>query len=280
MKISNKKGVTLIEVVIAFAIFLIIIGGILVSISSLYSNLKLSEMQNTAVNIATYSAEYIRSRNLTQDNRAGHSISSFGYDDQHDFPGLTNIFDVLWISVFPLTTHTNSASDSYVINTNPASPQDTYNNSPESFYFSLQGYTSLGKPDPNLQSGGYGHIVCKDMAVYNGGVHTNNALVIEFPDADIACFQAGPTYIPLIYTSDRNKTDKTKPDYCPFYTNDIRLKSRTQDYRGFRVLTKIVARKKDPSVTHVQYFDVDITVFFMFKGQERSYNVKEKIATY
>jgi hypothetical protein len=112
-----------------------------------------------------------------------------------------------------------------------------------------------------------------------------NHYVIRFPfdsailDA-IKNFSAGSTYIPMVYTNDANspKLNKSSSEYDPHYTNSD--KSKTMDYNGFRVLTSIAARKKDLSDTHVQYFDVKVTVLWVTGGDEHEYSLATQIVTY
>ena len=300
-KLKGRKGFTLIEVIVALAILVIIIASTMSLLASSYSSLRNSEMRGIAKNIATYAIEYIRSRNVTQDNLLGHSSSDLGNDSSHYFPGLEDLWDIPLTSVgHPYGSTSGSGFSEHCINVNPALPDQTFNDSPDSFYYSLQGYDSLGdfdnletsNPSPedaNLRICSYSihHYHVRDLqSSHNGGIHTDNHILWKFPltstDSDaIKSFTGGANYLPMIYTSDTDKTDKSSPEYSPFYTNDASLKNKTQDYRGFRVLTTIVARKRrssDPD--HVQYYDVKIVVFWMVGKHEHNYTLSTQIVTY
>jgi hypothetical protein len=61
------------------------------------------------------------------------------------------------------------------------------------------------------------------------------------------------------------------------YTIDGTKKAGAMAYRGFRILTQIVARS---SGAHVQYYDVQVTVFWVLGKAEHSYSVATQITTY
>ena len=288
-KVTKRKGFTLIEVVVALTILVIIIASTMSLLASSYSSLRDSEMRGIAKNIATYAIEYIRSRNVTEDNLLGHDPSELGNNASHDFPGLEDLWGI--------ALRPNGNDHSTTINVNPALPNETYQDRPKAFYYSLQGYVSLedfdnltpSNPSPedaNLYICRYGHYHVRDVYSHDGGIHTYNHILWKFPltstDPDaIKSFTGGPNYLPMIYTTDTNKTNKNSPEYTPFYTNDASLKKKTQDYRGFRVLTTIVSRKRNSSAPdHVQYYDVKVTVFWMAGRQEHSYTLQTQIVTY
>ncbi len=302
-----RKGFTLIEVVVALAILIVIIAGTLTLLASTYSSLRDTEMRDLAKNIANYTMEYIRARNVTADNPLGFDPTLFETSNtniaEHYLPGLIDLWNIpLQSNGHPSGTINSSL---YSINTNPCLPDKTYADSPLSFYYSLQGYVSLGDFDyltasyPSPEDANA--FICNypihhyhdiDVYYYNGNVHTYNHLMMRFPfnstinngtqpnPEAIKGFSAGPNYLPMIYTSDTSKTDPTSPDYNPFYTNNTSLKKRTLDYRGFRVLISIVARKKDATATHVEYYDVKVTVFWRSGRGERSYVLSSEIVTY
>ncbi len=299
-KIIGRKGFTLIEVVVALAILVVIIASTMSLLASSYSSLRNTEMRGIAKNIATYAVEYIRARNVTEDNLLGHDISELGDDATHYFPGIEDLWDIPLTSIgHPYGSTSGTGFADHCVNVNPALPDQTFSDSPDSFYYSLQGYDSLGdfndltpaNPSPedaNLYICSYSthHYHVRDVYSYNGGIHTYNLILWKFPlistDPDaIKSFIGSPNYLPMIYTPDVNKTNQSSPEYSPFYTNDTALKKRTQDYRGFRVLTTIVSRKQnstDPD--HVQYYDVKVTVFWMAGKQEHSYTLQTQIITY
>ncbi len=301
-KVTKRRGFTLIEVVVALAILVIIIASTMSLLASSYSSLRNTEMKGIAKNIATYAIEYIRSRNVTEDNLLGHDLKTeLGNDASHYFPGLEDLWDIPLTSIGnPRGSTTESDFSEHCINVNPALPNQTFNDSPDSFYYSLQGYDSLedfnnltpSNPSPEDANlficSRYTphHYHVRDVYSYDGGIHTYNHIMWKFPltstDPDaIKSFTGGPNYLPMIYTTDTNKTDKSSPDYSPFYTNDASLKKKAQDYRGFRVLTTIVARKRNSSdPDHVQYYDVKVVVFWMAGKQEHSYTLQTQIVTY
>ena len=280
-KIKKRAGFTLIEVIIAIFILIVIIGSVLMLLSSSYANLKGSEAKNIVKNIGSYTVEYIRSRNVTVDNMLNHSSSDLGNDNTRNFPGLEDLRNL------PQPLQSNGDSTK-TVNINPALPVQTYQDKPNAFYYALQGYVSLDSTDANVDTDADGYY-CVDVSLYNGGVNTKNYLLAAFPNlsSPIKNFSAGYTYIPMIYTADHNdpKLDPTKPEYDPHYTNND--KSKTMDYNGFRVLTSISARVKEdpdhpgnPIQQHVQYYDVKVTVLWITGGDEHEYSLATQIVTY
>ena len=299
-KIKKWAGFTLIEVTIAIFVLIIIVGSVLMLLSSSYANLRESEAKNIAKNIGSYTVEYIRSRNVTADNPLGHIPNEFGNDSSHDYPGL--------IDLWGLPVQSNGwpyegAGEFKKINVNPATPDEKYQDRPFAFCFSLQGYVSLrdldqlAASDPSLQDAN-AYICDSDTEHYhdrlykvapsveNGHTMYGNHYLIRFPfdstslDA-IKNFVGGPTYIPMVYTADANKLSKSSSEYDPHYTNIASDKSKTMDYNGFRVLTSIVARKKNASdPDHVQYYDVKVTVLWITGGNEHEYSLATQIVTY
>ena len=287
-KVSKRKGFTLIEVVVALAILVIIIASTMSLLASSYSSLRNSEMRAIAKNIANYTVEYIRARNVTSGNNFINTDDWYDKTNKPDgeFPGLVDLWDI--------ALRPNGNDHSTTINVNPALPDKTYNDKPKAFYYSLQGYVSLRSFDNLI----YSNPSKEDANLYicNSGKHyhcriTNNHIILRFPfnssDADaIKSFTAGANYLPMIYTTDPNKTNKSSLEYSPYYTNDASLKNKTQDYRGFRILTTVAARaKEDPDnpghpYPHVQYYDVKVTVFWMAGRQEHSYTLQTQIVTY
>ena len=305
----KRKGFTLIEVIIALAILAIIIVGTLNLLASSYASTQDSEMRNIAKNIATYTVEYIRSRNVTYpDNPLGHDPSEFGNDRRHYYPGLID----LWGLPVQSNGHPSGKLRGLIsINTNPALPNQTYSDNPKAFYYSLQGYVSLGdfdhlssaNPSPedanayicNYSTKHYHDRLYKaSPANENGHAMHGNHYIVRFPfnstinngtqpnpDAIRNFSATNASYIPMIYTTDSNKTSKNSPDYDPHYTNKSGKKASTMAYRGFRVLISIAARKKHASdPDHVQYYDVKVTVFWMAGKQEHSYSLATQIVTY
>jgi hypothetical protein len=261
----------------------------LVTVSA--ANLKDSDMRNTATNIANYTVEYLRARNVTYpDNPLGHAVGDFGNDTAHSFPGLVDYSSVSSaLKPGPDLTSTT-------INIKPATPNQTYNGhfdstgilvpgggKSEAFYSSLQGYVSLANSpaDSNLSSeDGNAKVVSgKYCDIITGALY-----VVQFPFTAtdlraIKNFTALTGYNPKIYTSDTDKSTNTNsPKYDLHYTG---TKTNTMAYTGFRVLTQIVARKALAAVPdHVQYYDVQVTVFWVLGNTEHSYSVATQITTY
>jgi prepilin-type N-terminal cleavage/methylation domain-containing protein len=278
--LRKRNAFTLIEVMIAMAILLVIIISVLMlSTFSVYT-LKDSEALDMAKNIAVYSVEYIRSRNATwPDNPLGLSQDDFKNDATKNYPGLMD----LWAT--PLRPN-GDLNDT--INVHPATPSQAYQALPKAFYFSLQGYVSLastpGTSNPSREDGNL--YVCDEPTKHYHDILTNNRILLKFPltstDSNaIKNFTALPGYNGLIYTTDTDKTNPSKQEYNPHYTNNANQKAGAMAYRGFRVLTQIVARKKiDSTSTHVEYYDVKVTVFWITGGKEHSYSIATQITTY
>lgn len=292
--LKMKKGFTLLEVVIAISVlFIITLSALLLSTFSATS-LKDSEARDMAKNIANFVVEYVRSRNVTMDNNflgilppTDPSFSTASPYDKRSkywfdpdlnpdayFPGLVDLGSKPLLSN-PEPLKPNTSSDT--INIHPALPNASYNSN--SFYSSLQGFVSLSSnpvsSTPSKEDG--------NAFTYNGKYYdliTTAPYVVQFPEG-INNFSAFTNYNALIYTTDSNKVKPSSDEYDPHYTNDVNKKIGTMSYRGFRVLTQIVARKKDASSpNHVQYYDVRVTVFWIVGNYEHSYSLSTKITTY
>lgn len=292
---QKRRGFTLIEVIVAVVILVVIIGAVSTLLASSYTSLKESEAKNIAKNIATYALEFIKSRNVTLDNNFIGTTDWFEATSNPSgkFPGIVDLWDE------PLMSNGDSLN---TINTNPALPDDTYQDNTKAFYYSLQGYVSIGdfdhlstaNPSPedaNLK-------ISNDSIKHYHSIVTDNRLLVKFPinstinngtqpnPSAIKNFSAGSTYIPYVYTDDTDKTNQSKQSYNPHYTNDPAKKTKTMDYRGFRVLTTITARaKEDPDYPgqpfpHVQYYDVKVTVLWVTGGKEHEYSLSSQIVTY
>jgi len=295
--VKKRAGFTLIEVVVAMAILLIIVVSVLMLATVSASSLKDSEARDMAKNIATYTIEYLRSRNVTTDNNFIPTSDWFNEttNPSGQYPGLVD----LWDSPVNSNGYADEGGDKY-INVNPALPDENYSIRPRAFYYSLQGYVSLGDfgylspsdPSPEdanakIDSDGRYH----DKATCSIGNFHGNRYIMRFPfnstinnganpnpDA-IKNFTALPNYNGLIYTTNENFVDPSKPEYDPHYTKTD--KDKCMAYRGFRVLTQIVARKKSSSdPDHVQYYDVKVTVFWVIGNKEHSYSLATQITTY
>lgn len=276
----RRPGFTLIEVVIAMAILMIITISVLMLTTVSASSMKDSEMRDMGKNIATYTVEYLRSRNVTSDNNFISDLDgSHWFDPQTNsagvFPGL--------VDLGKSPVESNGSVVALTNNTHPALPDRTFGGVkavPAAFYSSLQGYVSLAdspaNSTPSSEDG--------NASVLNGQYFdrtTGVPYVVRFPlknAAAIKNFTALSGYSPMIYTSSANCVDPSKPEYDPHYTAS---RTGTMAYRGFRVLTQIVARSTVPSgPVHVQYFDVKVTVFWILGIAEHSYSLSTQIITY
>lgn len=65
---SRRSGFTLIELVVAIAILLVVVVGVLSSVAFAYTSSNDTELRNTAKNVASYTLEYLRSWTVTRGN--------------------------------------------------------------------------------------------------------------------------------------------------------------------------------------------------------------------
>jgi hypothetical protein len=107
------------------------------------------------------------------------------------------------------------------------------------------------------------------------------------PAMTITSFTPGSTYLAKVYTTDtdttglNSKVSQKSQEYNPYYTNVSTDKAKTQDYRGFRVLTQVIARTADRTAyNHVQYYDVQVTVFWVTGTRESQYGLTTQIIAY
>gem|GEM_PF-1014902 len=282
-----NRGFTLIEVIIAMAILLIIVVSVLMLATVSAASLKDSEARDMAKNIATYTVEYLRSRNVTYpDNPMGHVYPDEFIDATHpnrSFPGLVDLWDSPSTSN-PSPLKPNSSSDT--VNIHPALPGDSYNTT--SFYSSLQGYVSLADSpvdsNPSSEDGNAKVVSGKYYDLTTGAPYAVRFPLTSTDPSPIKNFTALSGYNALIYTTNSDNINTAKPEYDPHYTNTD--KDKCMAYRGFRVLTQIAARaKEDPTnpghpYPHVQYYDVKVTVFWTIGSYEHSYNLATQVITY
>jgi hypothetical protein len=271
------------------AVLMIIMMSVFMLITVSASSLKDSEMRDMAKNIATYTVEYLRSRNVTSDN---NFISTTDWYTPSNllgkYPGLIDCGK----TTLPLAINTSPASASQTCGGHFDSSGTLVSGGgkPEAFYYSLQGYVSLANnpadrnpslEDPHAKVAGGKYY---DITTVTAGV----PFAIQFPlytsnsDA-IKNFTALSGYNGNVYTVDPHKVDNTWPEYDPHYTNTTNavVKASTMAYRGFRVLTSIAARKKNLSdPDQVQYYDVKVTVFWILGSAEHSYSLSTQITTY
>ncbi|BAL81454.1 type II secretion system protein [Caldisericum exile] len=272
---KKRRGFTLIETMVSIIVVTFIVVSVTSAAMSINVAEKRAESRQIAKDLANYVIDYIRSKNVTYDNTLGYDISLFGNDNTHPLPGLVDIYGT------PLS-----------LNVSPALPSEKFNDKPSAFYFSLQGFVSLGEngyvsdTNPALEDA--------NLYVSQGKYYdrvTNNVLVVRFPltrtingmlnPERIDFFKSGENYVPKIYVKGAGLTNSNNPNFTPYYTNDGAIASKTKEYKGYRVLTKIVARKQritDPD--HVQWFDVEVTVYWIEGLEEKSYSVKIKLTSY
>lgn len=276
---GRRHGFTLIEVMVAMAILMIVMVSVFMLISVSATSLRNSEMLETAKNIGTYTVEYLRARDVTLDNNFINTSNWYRAADltatppdlgnASGFPGLVDLGS-------NLVEKNNLAPLS--INTNPALSSATYTST--SFYSSLQGYVSLADnpsaADPSVEDGNAEVVAGK----YYDRV-TGVPYVVRFPincssSGAISNFTALSGYNAMIYSNNPAYTMTSSREYDPHYTP---TKADTTAYRGFRVLTQIAARAQTAG-SHVEYYDVKVTVFWLIGSAEHSYSLSTQITTY
>lgn len=277
----KRGGFTLIEVVIAAALLTIVLTGVFSAIVFSYSSSVSSEQLNTAKNIANYTIEYLRSRNVT------HSGSVQDLDPSatwYTAPGANA--NALLPGIVDL------AGDPLDINAHPSAPGESDPNSKKSVWSCLQGYVSL---HDNPQHGD----VCEDA---NGDIK-NNKGTWKYMDNSSYPAEAGrwdPYCIrfPLdgldsancimgfsassAYMNSQWKLYGTSAVGDRHFSNSQAVKADSRSYHGFRIFTMLTARSRDLSTDyrHVEYYDVDVTVYWMMGTMEHSYALRTQIATY
>jgi prepilin-type N-terminal cleavage/methylation domain-containing protein len=279
----HRPGFTLIEVVVASALVLIVLGSLFSVISYTYYASASTETLNTAKNIADYSLEYLRARNVTTQYVPTDVASPTFYNSSTAtaalFPGLVDLTGT------PLAINSMAVCPDGKI----YKPSDgTVNTTGKATLSTLQGYVSLRdgvaadawETNAILESLGGGVYRYRDMI-------TNDPYVIRFgtinaapptPASAIQLFSSygdyrklsGMTYLPTIWGS---STDA-------HFTTDSTRNAACRSYSGYRILTQITAHSNDVTYAHVQYYDVQITVYWMIAGKERSYANRTTIATY
>jgi len=286
-----RSGFTLIEVVVASALVLIVLGSLFSVISYTYYASASTETLNTAKNIAGYSLEYLRARNVTtpppgvtqvqpNDVIAGQTFYNPSTATTGLLPGLLDLTGT------PLA-----------INTHPMYPDGTVEGSGsggKATLSTLQGYVSLRNVDALsadpwetnaviLPATGsprsYFDMITKDPYAIRFG--TVDAAPLPPPDSAIHLFSSYGDY---------RKTDSngkylatiwgsSTPTDAHFTTDSARSIA-CRSYSGYRILTQITAHSNDVTYRHVEYYDVQITVYWMIAGKERSYANRTTIATY
>jgi hypothetical protein len=323
------------------AILLVVMIGILSSVSFAYNSSTDTEMRNTAKNVASYTLEYLRARTVTRGTSTsrltalGITLSSTGtygwYRPATDptpnvtgaFPSMVDVGDLpLQSNGYPCNytstyVRTGGQIDGY---SNPgsgggigaggtvfrfaskhaASPIQTQADQPLAFTSTLQGYVSVrdasagaAAKNPADEDGNLALMLFSGSNVYRTTLANKwTGLIVRYPGVYlstqplITSFTPGSTYLAKVYTTDASGTGKVKttapnPEYNPYYTNSVSDKAATQSYRGFRVLTQVVARTADPATfSHVQYYDVTVTVLWMNGTHESNYELVSRIVAY
>lgn len=189
----------------------------------------------------------------------------------------------------------------------PALPTETYSDTPLAWTTVLQGYVSVrtrnpvdvssltATQNPAPEDGNLYRLRNTTAGNGNGRYRTLLAsrwtsLAVIFPgrypltagSPQIVAFSpTATTYKAQVYTADGALTTNTNAQYNPYYTTTAGDKATTQAYRGFRVLTQIVARTADRAVVnHVQYYDVTVRVLWMNGSKESSYELISQIVAY
>lgn len=275
----RRIGFTLIEAVVAIAILMIVVAGTFSAVSFAYSASAVAEGLNTAKNIANYTLEFIRSRNVTQQDT--HGFTSGWYTG----PGVTSekLPGIIDLNGEPLK-----------INRLPLSPGDSANSLTYA-YSSLQGYVSLrdvttipsGEDDPLEPNA---NVTVGSNRRYEDAV-TGDPYIVRFPlDSSLAspspirAFTAWGDYRmqnngkqdPTVWGSDVLAGSHVDDHF----TTSFDRKEACTSYRGYRVLTQILARSGSATYKHVQAYDVRVTVLWMVGAKEHRYALFSTIATY
>jgi hypothetical protein len=181
-----------------------------------------------------------------------------------------------------------------------ASPIETQADQGLAFTSTLQGYVSVrdasagaAAKNPADEDGNLALMLFSGSNVYRTTLANKwTGLIVRYPGVYqstqplITSFTPLTGYLAKVYTTDASGTGKVKttapnPEYNPYYTNSVSDKTATQAYRGFRVLTQVVARTAAPlTYGHVQYYDVTVTVLWMSGTRESNYELVSRIVAY
>lgn len=273
-------GFTLVETVVAMVLLMVVIAGTFSAVSFAYSASAAAEGLNTAKNIANYTLEFIRSRNVTRQDTHGFTSGWYaGTGVTSD--GLPGIIDL--------------AGEPLSINSNPLCPGDSANTLTYAFS-SLQGYVSLRDPatipsgeDDALEPNANVKIAGPKRR-YEDAV-TGDPYIMRFPldssfdsPAPIRAFTAWGDYreqsdgkqLPSVWGSNVLAGGHVD-DHC---TTSAGRAEACRSYLGYRVLIQVLARSGDSSYKHVQTYDVRVTVLWMVGAKEHRYVLSSTIATY
>lgn len=281
---GHRPGFTLVEVMVASALVLVVLGGLFSVISYTYYAGASTETLNTAKNIADYSLEYLRARNVTtqdQQLKGGRSFYVPVTATSGLLPGLVDQAGL------PLTINCMALCPDGKIY---KASDGTVNDTGKATLSTLQGYMSLRNVDvltadlwetnavilPTTGSPrSYFDMITGDPYVLRFGTadavtSTGSAIHLFSSYGDYRKIGSDGKYLLTIWGS---LTD-------PHFTTDSARSAACHSYSGYRVLTRITAHSNDVTYTHVQYYDVQITVFWIVAGKERSYATGTTIATY
>jgi hypothetical protein len=300
------------------AIMMIVMIGILSTISYAYTASTRTEQLDIARRIASYTVEYLRARTVTRTNNlvGAGTVSGVGVYFFNGTNALNGAFPSI-IDAWGLPLQSNGkdcrysqayvASHSSIVDgslngdgvtrmqfssRNPALPTQTAADVPWAFSSTLQGYSSLLDPSGSSSWSAQnpcaedGNLARTSGSGNNTGYYQSSAtgchVPVLFPGTygsatAVAQFQALSGYVPRIYATDTRYTTTSSLLYDPHYTNAV---TGTMAYRGFRVLTQIVARKATSAQTQVQYYDVQVTVFWVTGTKESHYGLATQIVAY
>jgi prepilin-type N-terminal cleavage/methylation domain-containing protein len=346
---GRRTGFTLIELVVAMAILLVVMIGVLSSVAFAYTSSNDTEMRNTAKNVASYTLEYLRARTVTRGasglmttlGMTPASTGNYGWYDASTnasgfFPSMIDVGDLPlqsdgypcnYTSTYVRTTgpivdgNSNSAgtggigaggavirfASKHAAKTAdpaalPPTAADTYADQPLAFTSTLQGYVSVmnttpaSAQNPADEDKNLARMLFSSTNVYRTLLTSAwTGLIVRYPGVYpstqpvITSFTPLTGYLAKVYTTDASGTGKVKttapnPEYNPYYTNVAADKAATQAYRGFRVLTQVVARSAGSldsnNFRHVQYYDVTVTVLWMNGTHESNYELVSRIVAY
>ncbi len=276
-----SPGFTLVEVMVASVLILILLGSLFSVISYTYYAGASTESLNTAKNIADYCLEYLRARNIT--TGGGPSDSQLGSNP--------TFYDPVTATTSRIPGLVDLSGRPLAINIHPMYPDGTVEQQGGTGYtatFStLQGYVSLR--DVNALSADPWETNAKILPTSPPSetpksyfdMITDDPYVIRFGTVDAAAspaaihmFSSSTGYVPYIWSA-----RSTDLHFAPDPATGI-AQTACDAYAGYRILTRMTAHSNDATYKHVQYYDVQITVYWMVAGKERSYATRTTIATY
>jgi prepilin-type N-terminal cleavage/methylation domain-containing protein len=347
----NLRGFTLIELVVAMAILLVVVIGVLSSVAYAYTSSNGTEMRNTAKNVGSYTLEYLRARTVTRGNTVLYNLLTPSgalavgtyrwYDadplsptynrygampsmiDIGDLPLQSNGYPCNYMAQSPTNLWAGTLVDNgswrnlgsggdigangsvvHFASKHAALPTETYGTSTTAalaWVSTLQGYVSVrdktpasleatATEDQNLSRRLFSSVnVYRTLlaSTWTGPIVRYPGVWVSAASPGVKSFTPLTSYLARVYTTDASDTGKmktTNPEYNPYYTNVASDQAKTQAYRGFRVLTQVVARSTKAvdayGFRHVEYYDVTVTVLWMNGTKESSYELVSRILVY